>query len=298
MRYLVNQLIDVRIAEKGMDLTTTLFNAGLHLHTGYLWQSFKMSDSVGKLIIVILIFGSIMAWSIMVSKYLELKQAHSETRRFLIAFRGESHPLGVLEKHVKFTASPLYKVYVKACDTLGRELKPGGFNPDSLFVGGLTGIDGSLSELKLESIGKMAECKVAEQALVLEENMGWLATAASAAPFLGLLGTVWGVMGAFTGMAVTGSASISAVAPGVASALATTVVGLIVALPSAVGYNILSHRIRVLSVAMDNFAQEFVAEIQRVYTIRASHSTAQSDRSRSDYKDEVPLEETLDFHGA
>jgi len=275
-----------------------MYNAGLHLHTGYLWQSIKMSDRVGQLIIVVLVFGSIMAWSIMVNKWLELQKARSETRRFLIAFRGESHPLGVLEKHGNFTSSPLYNVYVKACDALGRELKPGGFNPDSLFVGGLTGISGALSELKLDSIGKMAECKVAEQALVLEENMGYLATAASAAPFLGLLGTVWGVMGAFTGMAVTGAPTIGAVAPGIAAALATTVVGLIVALPSAIGYNLLSHDIRKLSVGMDNFAQEFVAEIQRVYTIHSSQTAGEDDGFREDTDGEAPYDEGLDFDGA
>jgi biopolymer transport protein TolQ len=281
-----------------------MYNAGLHLHTGYLWQSIKMSDWVGQLIIVVLVFGSIMAWSIMVNKGLELRKARSETRRFLIAFRGESHPLGVMEKHGNFTSSPLYNVYVKACDALGRELKPGGFNPDSLFVGGLTGISGALSEVKLDSIGKMAECKVAEQALVLEKNMGWLATAASAAPFLGLLGTVWGVMGAFTGMAITGSPTIAAVAPGIAAALSTTVVGLIVALPSAVGYNILSHQIRVLSVGMDNFAQEFVAEIQRVYTIHTTVAAASAeaveeyDGFREDTDGETPYEEGPDSDGA
>ena len=93
--------------------------------------------------------------------------------------------------------------------------------------------------------------------------MGILATAVSASPLLGLLGTVWGVLDAFGAMAVAGAANLSAVAPGISAALLTTVVGLLVAIPSAIGYNVLTSKIRELAVQMDNFAQEFVAELQR-----------------------------------
>jgi biopolymer transport protein ExbB/TolQ len=86
---------------------------------------------------------------------------------------------------------------------------------------------------------------------------------------LGLLGTVWGVMDAFAGMAESGSAALSAVAPGISGALLTTIVGLLVALPSMIGYNLLSSRIRSLSVQMDNFSQEFISAIQNAYVIEA-----------------------------
>jgi biopolymer transport protein TolQ len=95
--------------------------------------------------------------------------------------------------------------------------------------------------------------------------MGLLATATSAAPLLGLLGTVWGVMDAFGGMVIAGAAMLSSVAPGISGALLTTVVGLVIAIPSTIGYNILSDRIRRLAVVMDNFAQELVHEIDRHY---------------------------------
>ena len=95
--------------------------------------------------------------------------------------------------------------------------------------------------------------------------MGFLATAVTTAPFLGLLGTVWGVMAAFGGMAAQKSAQLSAVAPGISSALLTTVVGLLVALPSAIGYNLLSNQIRQLCVKTDNFAQELVSDIETHY---------------------------------
>ena len=93
--------------------------------------------------------------------------------------------------------------------------------------------------------------------------MGLLATAVTGAPFLGLLGTVWGVMDAFKAMAVTGSVMLSEVAPGISGALLTTVVGLLVALPSLIGYNLLSSEIRRMSVAMENFSDELVKDLER-----------------------------------
>jgi len=224
-----------------------------------------MSDLFGKVIIIILVGGSMFVWTVMVSKWVELDRAIKTTRRFLIAYRGEQHPLRLIIKHQKFPESPLYQVYEKTTVALGTELNPGSFNQDSLFVDGGSPMSGTLTMYALNSISNIAECKAAEQSLVIEQNMGYVATAANTAPLMGLLGTVWGVMGAFTGMAITGQATLPAMAPGVAAALATTVVGLFVALPSAVGYNVLSAKIRILSVGMENFAQEFVADLRRVY---------------------------------
>jgi hypothetical protein len=92
-----------------------------------------------------------------------------------------------------------------------------------------------------------------------------LAIAVSGAPFLGLLGTVWGVMDVFSSAAQVGNASLTTVAPGVAAALATTVAGLLVAIPSMFGYNWLVHNLRVATVEMDNFAQELSAKIESEY---------------------------------
>ena len=95
--------------------------------------------------------------------------------------------------------------------------------------------------------------------------MGYLATAVSMSPMLGLLGTVWGVMESFIAMAQKGMVNLQAIAPGIAGALLTTVIGLLVAIPSAIGYNMLASRVRTLSVQMDNFADEFMAEVQRQF---------------------------------
>lgn len=115
----------------------------------------------------------------------------------------------------------------------------------------------TLTGHQVDSVRAVVDRTMADEALKLENGMGQLATAVSACPFLGLLGTVWGVMDAFSGMAAAGAATLSAMAPGIAGALLTTVIGLLVALPSSVGYNLLTSRIRHLAVQMDNFSQEF-----------------------------------------
>jgi biopolymer transport protein ExbB/TolQ len=109
------------------------------------------------------------------------------------------------------------------------------------------------------------ERAVGESALRLEAQMILLATAVSGAPFLGLLGTVWGVMDTFSGVAIAGSANLAAMAPGVSGALITTVTGLLVAIPAMFGYNFLVTSIRTLIVQNDNFAAELASEFEHKY---------------------------------
>jgi len=236
-----------------------------HLPLADMFYSFRESNTSGKLIVLLLFAGSIYAWSIMVTKYIELRQARLTTSRFLLGFRKEPNPVTLFLRRQKFLESPSYRVYERGCAALAVELETQGGDPEELFVAGV-GVDvGRLTSQQFEIVRNVTERHVADQALMLERQMGTLATAVSISPFLGLLGTVWGVMAAFTGMAQAGTATLSAVAPGIAAALLTTVVGLLVALPSAVGYNFLSQMIRELHVQMDNFSQEWLAQVQTVY---------------------------------
>jgi biopolymer transport protein ExbB/TolQ len=122
-----------------------------------------------------------------------------------------------------------------------------------------------LSLKAMEHVKRTLERSVAEQSLKLESGLILLAIAVSGAPFLGLLGTVWGVMSTFGGIAMSGSANLQAMAPGVAAALVTTVAGLLVAIPSMFGYNWLVHNLRVQTVELDNFAQELVSKMETEY---------------------------------
>lgn len=226
--------------------------------------AFRMSSFIsGKLIVLILCLFSILAWSVMVAKGRELRRAADASARFVHAFRGESHPLAVFVKRHRYDESPLYKVYEAGCIAIGGELSSGRSRNGDLFMERAALHEHRLNALQIEVVRRATERAVADQALELESKMGLLATAVSASPMLGLLGTVWGVLDAFGAMAAVGAANLAAVAPGISAALLTTVVGLLVAIPSAIGYNLLTSRIRNLAVQMDNFAQEFVAELQR-----------------------------------
>lgn len=228
--------------------------------------AFRESSLPGKAIVLLLVFFSAGAWTIMLTKYWQLRRAEEETDDFLEAFRAEKNPTTLYTRREAYPATPLNTIYRAGCTALASEMQVHGRDADDLLMGNLTaGTRSRISLNQLETLRTVVDRHVADEALMLEEQMGLLATAVSAAPFLGLLGTVWGVMDAFGGMAVTGSATLSAVAPGISGALLTTVVGLLVALPSAIGYNQLTNKIRRIAVQMDNFAQEFISETQKAY---------------------------------
>ena len=140
----------------------------------------------------------------------------------------------------------------------------------------------------MEHIKGVIEAAVAREAVRLEGGLILLAIAVSGAPFIGLLGTVWGVMEVFSSAAQAGNATLTTVAPGVAAALATTVAGLLVAIPSMFGYNWLVHNLRVHNVQLDNHAQEFAAHIEAEYlqentgpeTVTKQHPVADPDETQ------------------
>ena len=232
--------------------------------------AFRESSLPGKAIVLLLVLSSAGAWTIMLTKYWQLKRAEEATDDFLEAFRAEQNPATLFTNQEEYPATPLNTIYRAGCSALGGEMQSYGVDPEDLLMGDMTSQTHRCLNLnQLETLRTVVDRNVADEALILEEQMGLLATAVSAAPFLGLLGTVWGVMDAFNGMAQSGSAALSAVAPGISGALLTTIVGLLVALPSMIGYNLLSSRIRRISVQMDNFAQEYISAIQNSYVIEA-----------------------------
>lgn len=233
-------------------------------------DAFADSTAPGKIIVLFLFLGSAWAWTIMVTKWWQLRCAEQATIDFLDAFRSDRNPTALFTRREEYPGAPVNIIYKAGCAALGGELQAHGIDPDDLLMGGMTSeTHRHLNSSQLETLRAVVDRNVADEALNLEDQMGLLATAVSAAPFLGLLGTVWGVMDAFAGMAASGNAALSAVAPGISGALLTTIVGLLVALPSMIGYNQLSAKIRKISVQMDNFAQEYISAIQNSYVIEA-----------------------------
>lgn len=244
-----------------------ILTGGTHLlAVADIFQVIMRADFMGKVILLLLVGGSIWVWSMMITKNLALKRAQRESERFLAHYRKSLHPLVVAEPRVHHgqTDNPLRAVFQQCysaleavLDVQGLEL--GDFKTESALL------QIRLSDRQIDSVRNAAERAVSEQALLLETNMNTLASASSLAPFCGLFGTVWGVMRAFGAMSGSGSALLSEVAPGISGALVTTVAGLFVAIPSVYGYNKLSDQIRCLTVAMDNFAQEITGDLERMH---------------------------------
>ncbi len=231
--------------------------------SGGLVYAFDKSTMEGKIVILLLALGSIFSWSVMISKFIQINRARKAATAFMKKFRTKRQPLAAFISGEKFPDAPMDAVYRAGC----REL--------ILHLTGTTEVDDTLavriqesdklSETALGAVRSAVEREVGEQGLLLEDQMILLATAVSGAPFLGLLGTVWGVMDTFTGIAVAGKASLQAMAPGVSGALITTVTGLLVAIPAMFGYNYLVVSVRRLTIEVDNFASELMASFAHWY---------------------------------
>ncbi len=213
----------------------------------------------GKAIIIILVIFSIFAWSVMASKAMQMRRGKRLNHLFDAEFRTQRHVLDVYNRRIQVPDCPLYVVYQEGCREIDARLRPGGDEERKKYV----------SLKTMEHVKRTLENAVAQQSLKLESGLILLAIAVSGAPFLGLLGTVWGVMSAFSYVAMAaakgGHADLATMAPGVAAALITTVAGLLVAIPSMFGYNWLVHTLRTMTVELDNFAQELVSRMETEY---------------------------------
>jgi biopolymer transport protein TolQ len=217
----------------------------------YIWEK---ATPEGKAVIVILVLFSILAWSVMIFKALQMRRAKKLNQFFTTEFKTQKTVLDMFDRRIQAEGCPLFMVYQAGSLELDARLK----NPDG-------GRKRFVSLKGMEHVKRLMENAVAQESLKLESGLILLAIAVSGAPFLGLLGTVWGVMSTFGRVAQAQTASLVEMAPGVSAALITTVAGLLVAIPSMFGYNWLVHNLRVLTVELDNFAQELVSKMETEY---------------------------------
>jgi biopolymer transport protein ExbB/TolQ len=231
--------------------------------------AFEHSNIAGKMVILCLLLGSIFSWSVMVSKLVMIRRAKRETHRFLRRFRTARKPLLIYQTREVYPDSPSYAVYLAGCKELTFHLL-GTPEIDDTFSSRLAEAD-RISSVAMNAVRSALEREVGEQALRMEDRMTVLATAVSGAPFLGLLGTVWGVMDTFSAIAASNSASLTTMAPGVSGALITTVTGLLVAIPAMFGYNFLVVTIRGMTVELDNFAAELASSFDHRYLDTGAH---------------------------
>ncbi len=225
--------------------------------------AFGESTVEGKLVLLTLFLASIFSWSVMVTKMRVLHFARRQNGRFSGLFHQDRRPLRIYEQGVRFDGSPLYDIYRAGIGELCFQML-GSTEVDETFRARLEAAE-KISPAQMRSVQAAMERAVGESALKLESQMIILSTVVSGGPFLGLLGTVWGVMDAFSGIAAAGTANLAAMAPGVSGALITTVVGLLVAIPAMFGYNFLVTSVRSMIVQCDNFAAEVSSEIEHRY---------------------------------
>lgn len=195
-------------------------------------------------VLALLLFASVWSWAIIFSKNSVLKKANLQSRRFLRAFRKAGRLQEIAAVSEQFKPSPLVAVFDDVYDAYRRQT--GGYGPPK----------------NLMALERSAQSAASESISILEQRMTWLATIGSVSPFVGLFGTVMGIISAFLGLGTEGTATLRAVAPGVAEALITTAAGLVVAVPAVVAYNQFNSKIREVAARLDDFARELMTSME------------------------------------
>ena len=232
------------------------------------YRAFVQSDFFGQLIVVLLLAISVYAWTVMLSKRASLAVSARRDAAFLRRYRQSLHPAQLFVQATNgFVKNvPVAEIYSATMKELLNYLHRNGVTDQAILSWQAGGTGPALPESEMASVRAAAEGALSIQIVGLESRMTFLASSTNVAPSLGLFGTVWGIMRAFMDMVGGGSAIvITAVAPGIASALLTTVAGLFVSIPSAVGYNFLGERVHRQTVDLENFTDELLADIVRIH---------------------------------
>jgi len=202
---------------------------------------------VAKVVLVILLCFSIFSWAVMYVKWKRFRELRIHGERFLSAFH-RARKLSELNVVLdSFPSHPLKAVFEAGYEEVVRQVgNPGGpiKNPNSL--------------------ARSLQIAASQQVSALEQNLNWLATTGSITPFIGLFGTVWGIMDAFIGLGSAGAASLRAVGPGIAEALVATAAGLFVAVPAVIGYNHFLGKVREVAKSLDTFSLQFLNAAERL----------------------------------
>ncbi len=207
----------------------------------------SQSGPVAKMVLLILLGASVFSWALIFAKLRLLRKAAWENSEFLNLFWNSRSMDDVVAKAERLECSPVARIFRNGT----RELRKIQESPGSLGGSGVENIERALS--------RAANAEVAD----LERNVSWLATTASSTPFIGLFGTVWGIMNSFQSIGASGAANLAIVAPGISEALITTATGIAAAVPAVIAYNLIVVKIRRISIDMDCFAQDFLNIIQR-----------------------------------
>jgi biopolymer transport protein TolQ len=209
------------------------------------WDMVSRTKPLPLIVLGILLVASVLSWAIVFSKWRTFARARGSNARFLRAFRKSAGLQAVAVVSEQFRPCPLATVFDFGYEEVSRQIKARG------------------SVQNQQALERGLQLGISEEIAKLERNMNWLATVASVSPFIGLFGTVWGIIDAFQSLGLAGSASLRAVAPGISEALVATAMGLAAAIPAAIFYNYYGHVIREIGARMEDFCLEFLNLAER-----------------------------------
>lgn len=207
------------------------------------------SGLVAKFVLLILLAASVISWAIILTKGRVLKRAQRQNEGFLNTFWNSKNIDDIVAKTDRYPASPVAAVFKSGVKELKKLTSPEGA--------------GTTSAERVDNISRALTRATSAEVTLLERNVSWLATVASAGPFIGLFGTVWGIMNSFQSIGATGAANLAVVAPGISEALITTATGIGAAIPAVIAYNHFVNQIKRVAVDIDCFSQDFINIVQR-----------------------------------
>ena len=211
---------------------------------GEIVDMLSTTGAVAKLVLLTLLAFSLISWAIILTKWSLLRRAKAQSGRFVRAFRKAQRLQDIAAVADQFKPSPLVGVFEGGYEDYRRQVASSG---------GLR---------TMVSIQRGMQIGSSEEITRLERNMPWLAITAAATPFIGLFGTVWGIIDAFHGLGTAGAATLRAVAPGISEALITTAAGLAAAIPAVIAYNLIGASIREFAARCDDFSLEFLNAVE------------------------------------
>jgi len=211
------------------------------------WEMVRSSEPIPVGVMGVLVIFSLLSWTVIFSKWFMFRRAAAANKNFLRAFRKADRMDAIAAASQQFTAAPLVAVFDFGYGEVNRQVAMRGKITNPVAV------------------ERTLQLGISEEVTKLERSMSWLATAATVSPFVGLFGTVFGIIEAFQALGLTGSTSMRTVAPGIANALFATALGLFAAIPAAVFYNYFGHTIKEMGTRMEDFSLEFLNAIERMF---------------------------------
>lgn len=222
-----------------------------------IWALFAQASGFAFAILILLILFSLFSWTIIIRKWMTFRQIRSQNRVFIEFFRKSSRLSEVGSACDQFRGSPLPGIFSAGYQELNAQIQA--LKPKQ-------SVSPVLSDRNLVGIQRALQRAAAAELSVLEKSLSWLATTGSVSPFVGLLGTVVGIINAFNGLGMEKTASIQAVAPGIAEALIATAAGLFAAIPAVIAYNHFISNMKNIAAEMDDFSMEFQNLVERSFS--------------------------------